>query len=209
MIAQLRSKWINLSSKYAEDEKITITFWDEILKHYTSNNRYYHNLYHIQNMLLQAEEHKSVIEDFDVLVFSIWYHDIIYKSTKKDNEEKSGLFAKKALKKLNIEEKRRENVQKLIISTKKHQIVLDNNQDNAFLLDFDLSILGADWETYKNYTHQIRKEYKIYPDFIYKLGRKKVLRHFLDRETLYFTKAYRLKFEYQARENLLKEIELL
>jgi predicted metal-dependent HD superfamily phosphohydrolase len=160
-------------------------------------------------MLLQAADYKNNIEDFDTLLFSIWYHDIIYKSTKKDNEEKSAFFAQKRLKSLNLEGKRIENVQNLIISTKKHQIILDQNEDNAYLLDFDLSILGTDWKTYEMYTKQIRKEYKIYPDFMYKPGRKKVLLHFLERETLYFTKAIRNELENQARENLNKEIELL
>ncbi|MBO6879510.1 MAG: hypothetical protein JJ870_02965 [Winogradskyella sp.] len=160
-------------------------------------------------MLSQAEDFKSHIEDYDVLVFAIWYHDIIYKSTKKDNELKSALFAKKALKSLNFNEKRIENIENLIISTKKHQIDLDENDDNAYLLDFDLSILGSDWKTYQNYTQQIRREYKIYPEFMYKPGRKKVLQHFLERETLYFTEVYQDKFETQARENIIKELKLL
>ena len=79
--------------------------------------------------------------------------------------------------------------------------------DNAYLLDFDLSILGSDWDSYRNYTIQIRKEYKIYPDFMYKSGRKKVLQHFLERETLYFTEAYQVTHENRARENLKKELQ--
>ncbi|EDP72635.1 hypothetical protein FBALC1_16077 [Flavobacteriales bacterium ALC-1] len=160
-------------------------------------------------MLAYTEDFKNNIEDYDALIFTIWYHDIIYKSTKKDNEEKSAIFAKKRLKILNFDKKRLENVQKMIVSTKKHQVILDKNMDNAYLLDMDLSILGTDWKVYKNYTQQIRKEYKIYPDFMYKPGRKKVLTHFLERKTLYFTENFRSKYEKQARENLQKEIELL
>lgn len=209
MIALLKSKWFELVLNYTKDDTIIASLWDEILKNYTSKNRHYHNLKHIQNMLLYAEDYKTNINDFDAIIFAIWYHDVVYKSTKKDNEEKSAVFAEKSLKKLNFEVKRLENVQKLIISTKKHQIHLDKNKDNAYLLDFDLSILGSDWETYYNYTKQIRKEYKIYPDFMYKAGRKKVLQHFLERETLYFTEVFQNKAEKQARENLKKEIGLL
>lgn len=209
MIALLKSKWFELVSNYTKDDTIIASLWDEILKNYTSKNRHYHNLKHIQNMLLYAEDYKTNINDFDAIIFAIWYHDVVYKSTKKDNEEKSAVFAEKSLKKLNFDVKRLENVQKLIISTKKHEIHLDKNKDNAYLLDFDLSILGSDWETYYNYTKQIRKEYKIYPDFMYIAGRKKVIQHFLERETLYFTEAFQNKFEKQARENLKKEIGLL
>ncbi|WP_430467251.1 HD domain-containing protein [Winogradskyella ouciana] len=206
---ELKPKWVDLVSNYTDKKAIVASLWEDIVNHYSNTNRYYHNLAHIQNMLSQAEDFKSHIEDYDVLVFAIWYHDIIYKSTKKDNEVKSALFAKKALKSLNFNEKRIENIENLIISTKKHQIGLDENDDNAYLLDFDLSILGTDWETYQNYTQQIRREYKIYPDFMYKPGRKKVLQHFLERETLYFTEVYQDKFETQARENIIKELKLL
>ncbi|WP_299117357.1 hypothetical protein [uncultured Winogradskyella sp.] len=209
MITELKSKWFDLFSKYTEDQTRIAALWDDLLKHYSDKNRYYHNLSHIQNMLLQAESFRNNIEDYEALIFAIWYHDVIYKSTKKDNENKSALFAQKALGTLNYEEKRLKNIQNLIISTKKHEIILNNNKDNAYLLDFDLSILGSEWNIYENYTKQIRKEYKIYPNFMYRPDRKKVLQHFLERKTLYFTEAYKMKFENQARKNLKKEIELL
>ena len=40
-------------------------------------------------------------------------------------------------------------------------------------------------------------------------GRKKGLKHFLERETLYFTEKFRNKEEKQARKNFTKEINLL
>lgn len=76
-------------------------------------------------------------------------------------------------------------------------------------MDLDLSILGTDWETYKKYTQNIRKEYAIYPNFLYKYVRKKVLQHFLECETLFFTERYKINFETKAIKNLRKEIELL
>jgi len=209
MIDWLQNEWMQLASIYCNDEATVEKFWVEIKNNYTSKSRCYHNLSHIYNMLIQAEDFKNEIIDFQALQFAIWYHDIVYKSTKKDNEEKSAIFAKKRLKSLNFDEKRAKNAQKLIISTKKHELTLTENNDNAYLLDLDLSILGTNWETYSNYIKSIRKEYKIYPNFMYKPGRKKVLNHFLERETLFFTETFRNKYENQARENLKKEIELL
>ena len=43
----------------------------------------------VPQILLDIEEVKSEIHDLESVKFAIWYHDIIYKSTKKDNEEKS------------------------------------------------------------------------------------------------------------------------
>ena len=162
----LKIEWQILASKYCKNT-LAEELWAEIKTNYTHKNRHYHNLLHIYNMLLQSEAYKTEIQDLDSFKFAIWYHDIIYKSSKKDNEEKSALFAEKRLKSFNFDEKRIEIIKKLIFSTKKHELLLKNNLDNALLLDLDLSILGTDWKTYQKYIQNIRKEYKIYPDFIY------------------------------------------
>ncbi|EPR73988.1 hypothetical protein ADIWIN_0948 [Winogradskyella psychrotolerans RS-3] len=204
----LKNYWQDLISDYA-DISLIDSLWTTIESQYTSKNRHYHNLSHIYNMFLQLEDFKTEIEDLDSLRLAIWYHDIIYKSTTKDNEEQSALFAEKALKDLKHDSFNFESIKNLIISTKKHELILTKNLDNAYLLDLDLSILGTDWETYNMYTQNIRKEYIIYPDILYKPGRKKVLKHFLERDSLYFTERFQTKFETQARSNLILEIEML
>ncbi len=209
MIEALKDKWFALISKYSFSEILATQLWNELIKNYSHKNRHYHSLSHIDNMINQAEVIQDSISNYDAFLFAIWYHDIIYKSSKNDNEEKSADFCKNKLKSLKIDEKTIDNIQKLILSTKKHQIILSNNNDNAYLLDIDLSILGSDWNTYLEYTQNIRKEYAIFPNFIYNKGRKKVLNNFLERDTLYFTKDYKNEYEKQARENLKKEIELL
>lgn len=208
MINWLKSEWHILTKNYC-DSTLAESLWAEIESQYIIKNRHYHNLSHIFNMLKQLDETKTEIKDLESLKFAIWYHDIIYKSTKKDNEDKSALFALKRLKKINFNPERVQIVQELILSTKKHTIIKSQNNDNAVLLDLDLSILGTDWNTYKKYISNIRKEYKIYPNFMYNPGRKKVLNHFLERETLYFTEHYKEQYEAQARENLNREIKLL
>ena len=208
MIDWLKSEWLKLTKNYY-DGPLAESLWKDIELHYTTKDRHYHNLSHIFNMLKQLDQIQTKIEDLDSLRFAIWYHDIIYKSTKKDNEEKSALFALKRLKRINFKPERAQSVEHLILSTKKHNILVTQNNDNAVLLDLDLSILGTDWNTYKKYISNIRKEYKIYPDFMYNPGRKKVLNHFLERENLYFTEHYKKQYEQQARENLSREIKLL
>ncbi|WP_452224883.1 HD domain-containing protein [Lacinutrix chionoecetis] len=200
----LKKEWHLLSSNYC-DTSLTEELWTQIERKYNQNNRHYHNLNHIYNLLFQAEALKHEIHELEAFKFAIWYHDIIYKSSKKNNEEKSAVFAEKALNSICFDTERIKIVSKLIVSTKKHELILTNNLDNSYLLDLDLSILGSDWKTYSKYIENIRKEYKIYPDFVYKPGRKKVLNHFLERETLYFTEVFKTKFEKQARLNLKKK----
>lgn len=139
----LKNYWQDLISDYA-DISLIDSLWTTIEYQYTSRNRHYHNLSHIYNMFLQLEDFKTEIEDLDSLRLAIWYHDIIYKSTTKDNEEQSALFAEKALKGLKHDSFNIGNIKNLIISTKKHELILTKNLDNAYLLDLDLSILGTD-----------------------------------------------------------------
>lgn len=209
MTNTLRTHWFQLASQLTDNLSLIDGLWTEIEKQYSLKIRHYHNLTHIGNMITLSEEIKDSIVNYDDFLLSIWYHDIIYKPSRKDNEEKSAIFAIKRLKTLNIDEKSSKNIKNLIISTKKHDIITNENHDNGFLLDIDLSILGNDWETYNTYLQNIRKEYAIYPNFIYKNARKKVLQHFLKRETLYFTEIFKNKFENQARKNLTKEIKML
>ncbi|WP_240491676.1 HD domain-containing protein [Flavivirga aquatica] len=150
MTNHLKETWQQLAIKFSSDQSIINQLWEEIEKQYTLKIRHYHNLLHLANMFRQAETLKESIVDYDTFLLAIWYHDIIYKPSKNNNEEKSALLAKNKLKTLNVEEKALETIQNLIISTQKHEIILTNNNDNAYLLDIDLSILGSNYDTYKN-----------------------------------------------------------
>ena len=208
MVEDLKHEFISLISEYVNSNDCN-AFYEELARAYNGNNRHYHNLNHIAHMLNLLNDVEAYVFDLDTLKLAIWYHDVVYSSRKNDNEEKSAELAKNRLKSFNFDEKLIEIVQNLIISTKKHQVILTENADNAFLLDIDLSILGSQWETYLEYSKKIRKEYAIYPNFMYKKGRKKVLSHFLEREQLYFTEYFRSKLELQARENVAKELNML
>lgn len=205
----LYTRWKKLASMYTDDPLFLEDHWKEISTAYSKDNRYYHNLDHIRYMLHFAENDQNDLVDYDMLQFAIWYHDIVYTATKSTNELKSAQCAQKQLKTLKIDPKRIENCANLIISTKKHEIVNAQNEDNAYLLDWDLAILGTPWETYELYTQKIRKEYSIFPDFMYKKGRKKVLQHFLERPRIYYTKKYYDLWETNARNNIQKELIML
>ena len=197
----------NLIAKYSNNEKLKPDYWKEIEKNYSQKSRKYHNLLHLENMILELENVKEEISDYDVMLFSVFYHDIIYKVTSKDNEEKSAEIAKIRLEKLNISNERTIKIYNQILVTKSHK--KSNDSDTNFLLDADLAILGKEWNVYENYVHQIRKEYSIYPDFLYNPGRKKVLIHFLEFAEIFKTDYFNDKYEKIARENIQREISML
>lgn len=150
---------------------------------------------------------KKEIQNWETILFTLYYHDVIYKAVKSDNEEKSAELAEKRMKQLSIPDEKIVLCKAQIIATKSHVKSVD--PDTNYFTDADLSVLGQDWESYSAYYKNVRKEYAIYPDLLYNPGRKKVLNHFLEMESIFKTEYFYNKFEEQAKQNLQKEIELL
>ncbi|MCW3161267.1 HD domain-containing protein [Chryseobacterium oryctis] len=203
----LKERFFQNCNPFTQDKNLVESLWLEIEAKYSEKGRHYHNLQHLENMSLELENVKSNIVNSTNISFSIFYHDIIYNVSSKSNEEKSADFATERLQKLNVNPSDIENVYYQILATKAHQKSEDN--DVNYLLDADLSVLGQDKAIYYDYTQKIRKEYSIYPDILYKPGRKKVLKHFLELESIFKTDYFKEKYEKQAKENLRFELKIL
>ncbi|WP_317126213.1 HD domain-containing protein [Chryseobacterium pennae] len=203
----MRDHFEQLCFPFTKDLNLIDELWKEIETKYTEKSRHYYNLLHLRNMFAELEPSKNKISDFTAVSFSIFYHDIVYNATSKSNEEKSALKAKERLSELGLPQDTIEAVSDQILATKLHQTSM--NEDTNYLLDTDLSILGKDFESYLAYTKMIRKEYSIYPDLLYKPGRKKVLKHFLELDTIFKTDYFKDKYEMQAKKNIAAEIDLL
>ncbi|KGO82597.1 hypothetical protein Q763_05750 [Flavobacterium beibuense F44-8] len=189
------------------NKESTQSMWQEIKEYYSHKSRKYHNLTHLENLYKELSFCKELIEDWDTVLFALFYHDIIYKSTRNDNEEQSAELALQRLKEINYPEDKAERCRQMILATKSHLPVSDN--DINLFTDADLSILGYDWSRYAKYYKQVREEYSYYPDILYKPGRKKVLKHFLSMSFIYKTEFFRAKYEENAKENIRKELTKL
>lgn len=203
----LKDRFETLCLNFSQDKNLINRFWLEIEKNYSLKNRHYHNLQHLKTLFEEIDTIKTQIENFNNISFSIFYHDIIYDAASKLNEEKSADIAQERLEHLGLNHEDIQKVHEQILATKSHK--KSDKEDSNFLLDADLSILGKSDEAYLEYTRQIRKEYSIYPDFLYKPGRKKVLEHFLDLENIFKTEYFREKYETQARKNIDNEFQFL
>ena len=202
----LKSTFFELIFKHNSNLELAEKLWVELVKEYSSKKRYYHSLTHLDNLLIQLTKIKSDINDWDTVLFSLFYHDIIYNAKSQKNEENSAELAKRRLLEIGYAQLKTEHCFKQIIATKSHEV--SSNNDTNLFTDADLSILGADWPIYNKYTKQVRKEYSIYPDFMYKPGRKKVLKHFLEMERIFKTDYFYKKFEIQARKNIEQELKV-
>lgn len=206
---KLKSQWYELASKYNPETKVIESFWDEIIKAYNTSKRYYHNLFHLEYMFKVIAPFKDLLNDPDAVYFSIWFHDMVYNSSKKDNEEQSVERSSEVLIKLKAPVELIAKVKSMIIATKSHMSAEAQDFDIKLLLDVDLAILGSDEETYNTYAKAVRKEYGQYPTLLYNPGRKKVLQKFLQSEYIYKTEEMRSRLEVQARTNISIELNNL
>ena len=201
----IKETFLNLIRKYSENEDYNLECWNEIENNYSSKSRHYHNLEHLENMLSELSKIQSEVKNLDCLLFAIYYHDIIYKPTKSNNEHQSALTFENRISKTSFDNLN--ECMSQIEATKEHKI--SDDYDTNILLDLDLSVLGKTSEDYKKYSGNIRKEYQIYPDFMYRKGRKKVLKSILELDFIYKTDYFKRLYENQAKENLRLELKQL
>ncbi len=201
----IKEIFTELIQRYTADKGLTEKLWSEIEQAYSGKKRFYHTLSHLENLLNHLTVYKEQLNDYDAVLFAVFYHDAVYNVIKKDNEEKSAELAEKNMNAIGVPTASIERCRKMILATKSHQQNAD--YDTNFFTDADLSVLGQDWDSYSEYCQQVRKEYSIFPDLIYNPGRKKAMMHFLKMERIYKTEAFFEKYEVNAKRNIEKEIE--
>ena len=194
-----------LLRKYGASSSFITKAWDDIKEQYYGDDRYYHDLWHLETMFKEYDSVKANLQNADETAFSIFYHDFIYNPIRRDNEKRSAKRMRRILRKTNFE-----NIDycyQQILATKDHKPSED--RDTNYLLDMDLVILGKAPEDYLLYSQNVRKEYNVYPDVLYKSGRRKVLKDLLSRDYIYQTEQFRSNYEQQAKLNLQTELDSL
>jgi predicted metal-dependent HD superfamily phosphohydrolase len=201
----MKATFTQLAADYTTNERLILQLWNEIEATYSHPKRYYHNLHHLEHLLNELTSVKEQIQDWNATLFSVFYHDIIYNPLRRDNEERSTAIAENRLGTINVPVDEINVCKAHIMCTKTHTYCADT--DSNFFTDVDLSILGQDENTYKEYASAIRKEYALYADNLYYPGRKAVLNYFLQMEKIFKTELFFKKYEKQARTNLQWELE--
>lgn len=198
------SRFNTLLKTYSSSQAQIGGLWNELEQHYSSVGRYYHTLNHVSGLIAVLDTATEHVECMEALLFAAFYHDVIYDVLQQDNEERSADLATQRLAELNMPAKVAQLCNRHILATKKHEY--SDCTDTNLFTDADLAILGAVPALYDEYRANIRREYCIYPDEIYRQGRIKVLEHFLAMPTIYKTSFFRERYEAQARENITAEL---
>lgn len=203
----LESEFRSLIARNSGSLSLAEELWKEIVSKHSDRKRHYHTLEHLHAMLDQLKDVQQELEHWDAVLFALYYHDAVYKSRRSDNEEQSAALAERRMRELNVPEALIGHCHALILATKKHEH--SDVDDINYFTDADLSILGQRRELYMEYMQQVRKEYSVYPDFLYKPGRRKVVQHFLSMERIFKTDYFFQRLEEEAKSNLRFEWEQL
>ncbi len=166
-------------------------------------HRHYHTLEHIGRILALFDTVRRRLQAPDAAELALWLHDVVYDPRADDNEEKSAEFARQVLEAGAVSPEVAQLTAALILATR-HAVPL-GDPDACYVMDVDLSILGASPEEFERYEAQIRAEQWFRSDEEYRRHRAGVLRAFLDRPRIFVTAEFAV-FEAPARANLLRSL---
>src|SRR3954468_2716691 len=79
------------------DKVVCDGLWQDIVKHYSEVRRHYHNLQHLDQLAHELSAVKDAIQEWNIMMLSTAYHDIIYNTRRQDNEEASAAYARSVL----------------------------------------------------------------------------------------------------------------
>ena len=178
--------------------------FEELVSRYAEPHRRYHTLEHIEQCLRGFDRFRGLAERPAEVELAIWFHDMVYDPRATDNEARSAELARARLLGHGASGPATDRVVAHILATEKHR---GDDRDSALVIDLDLSILGAEWPAFVAFERAIRVEYKHVPTLLFEIGRKRVLRSFARRPTIYRFDEIRQELEASARENLRRRLE--
>ena len=173
----------------------------DLVKRYSEPHRHWHTSKHLEQMLSTLAEWCDKPDP--ALILATLFHDAVYVAGYHTNEELSAALAEKQLTFINAPQQVIRKVQSMILATRSHSVVTDQN--TALLIDADLAILGAPADIYRSYSAAIRREHADISPARYRIGRIRFLLGCVIRPRLFQTPWGR-RIQRQARLNMLREI---
>lgn len=199
-------RWSRLWRRLGADLR-DAALYEQLIAAYATPTRFYHNEQHLSECLHHFDSAAHLMPRRHEVELALYFHDAVYDARRADNEARSAAWAQQAIAKARLPDMLGAYVATLILLTDHSAPPVD--EESALLLDIDLAILGAEPVRFAQYCAQIRQEYAWVPWPIYRQKRAAVLRHFLDRPSIYYSKHFREQFEGRARSNLANALQYL
>jgi predicted metal-dependent HD superfamily phosphohydrolase len=180
----------------------------ELLDRWAEPQRRYHTLDHLVTVLARVTELTSYAADPDIVALAAWFHDVVYRPDRTENEERSAHLAERALPEAGLSPARTAEVARLVRLTVTHDPA-PGDRNGEVLCDADLAVLAGAPAAYAEYAAAVREEYAFVPDDTFRSSRADILRRLLGLPTLFRTPYGQEHWEAVARRNVATELELL
>ena len=177
---------------------------DDLIARWSEPQRHYHDVTHLDDCVQRFDAHRGLAERPGEVLTALFFHDAIYDPMRSDNEARSAELMRTSMRDAALESIDR--IAQAIEATRTH---VADDPDVALVLDIDLSILGADAETYDAFEHAIRAEYAHVPLDAFVAGRTAILTGFDVRAPIFHHAPLRDALERIAHANLRRTIEAL
>src|SRR4030095_15670366 len=125
------------------------TEFDRLIGRYSEPHRAYHTVQHLEECFREFEGAFGLAESPGAVGLALFFHDAIYDTHARDNEEKSAELARQGLASVGAEEPIQVYVRDLILVTR--HAAMPETTDQQVVVDIDLSILGAQRERFDEY----------------------------------------------------------
>ena len=201
-LASWQDMWRQLGASSSDD-----ALFSRLVECYSEPHRKYHTMQHLQECFAHLERVRSFAEHAGEVELALWFHDAVYDTRRKDNEERSAEWARDSAIAAGIGEDQASRIYELVMATRHDAVPV--GRDAAVLVDIDLAILGADEVRFDEYEIQVREEYSWVPGPLYRRGRRKILQEFVSRESIYSTEYFRVECEARARSNIARSLARL
>jgi predicted metal-dependent HD superfamily phosphohydrolase len=180
--------------------------FEEIYAYYSAPGRHYHTPKHIEHCLKQFDLAVDQMDDADSVEMAIWFHDLVFDVSSKDNELNSAnRFVELADDSMDPDFKSK--VHALIMATAHPRLPKTN--DEKFMLDIDLSSFGLPWDDFVRDSNAVREEARQLSDAEFFPGQRAFLESLVGRKNFYFTEFFRSRIEGTARSNIQRHLENL
>lgn len=151
--------------------------YNMLLSMWNEPQRHYHNQTHLVNLISNINESKTQFsqKEYEKLMLTALFHDIIYDPMRNDNEERSAEFFEKACQDNNQDIK---DIKEAILDTKGHTGI---NKIAVTFNKFDMAIVESNYDDLLQWEDGIYNEYKFCGNKTYKKGRLDFINSILDK----------------------------
>ena len=200
----LLDDWTRLLRRAGADAD-PVPYGENLLARWAEPHRRYHSTDHLAAMLAHVDTLAGYAADPDAVRLAAWFHDVVHRPDRSENEERSAALAERALTEAGLPDALTREVARLVRLTVGHDPAQDD-RNGAVLCDADLAILAGTPDAYARYAAAVREEYAFVPDAAFRAGRADVLRQLLALPALFRTPHAAAEWTRAAHRNVRGEL---